>query len=55
MQNDDEPDDSIPTERPDPRRPYRAPVLTEYGSIAKLTESGGATRNEGGSGRRRMM
>jgi hypothetical protein len=35
------------------RKPYRRPVLTEYGSISKLTRSGGSTRAEGTSGRRR--
>ena len=29
-----------------PRRPYASPELIEYGSIAKLTQSGGRTRNE---------
>ena len=28
------------------RRPYAKPVLIEYGSIAKLTQSGGSTTNE---------
>lgn len=30
------------------RRPYVAPELVEYGSIAKLTQSGGSTRSESG-------
>jgi len=28
------------------RRPYAKPTLLEYGSIAKLTQSGGSTTNE---------
>ena len=28
------------------RRPYAKPALIEYGSIAKLTQSGGSTTNE---------
>lgn len=55
MPHDEELSDSLPAERPDPRRPYRAPALTEHGPISRLTESGGATQNEGSSGRRRMM
>jgi hypothetical protein len=31
------PDDRLPT-RPDRRRPYRKPALTEYGTVAKLTQ-----------------
>jgi hypothetical protein len=30
------------------RRPYAKPALHEYGSIAKLTQSGGTTRSESG-------
>jgi hypothetical protein len=41
-------------ERP-ARRPYQRPVLTEYGSISKLTRSGGATRSESASPRMRLM
>ncbi|HEY2907348.1 MAG TPA: lasso RiPP family leader peptide-containing protein [Vicinamibacterales bacterium] len=29
------------------RHSYTAPLLTEYGSVAKLTQSGGSTSNEG--------
>ena len=29
-----------------PRRPYAKPKLLEYGSVAKLTQSGGSTANE---------
>jgi hypothetical protein len=46
---------SSPSDRPElpgspssTPKPYRAPVLTEYGSIAKLTRSGGSTMAEGG-------
>jgi hypothetical protein len=37
----------------DPRarkRPYAKPVVREYGSIAKLTQSGGSTKPEAGGG-----
>jgi hypothetical protein len=36
------------------RRAYRKPVLTEYGSISKLTRGGGSTRVEPGSPIKRM-
>jgi hypothetical protein len=29
-----------------PKRPYAKPKIREYGSIAKLTQSGGSTRFE---------
>jgi hypothetical protein len=29
------------------KRPYTKPVIREYGSIAKLTQSGGSTKPEG--------
>lgn len=50
------PHDDTADPRPAPRapRPYSSPVLTVYGSLARLTESGGATLNEGSSGRMRM-
>jgi hypothetical protein len=35
------------------KKAYRKPVLTEYGSISKLTRTGGATRTELGSPRSR--
>ena len=53
MRNDDDAD-----KRPvgaDPRarkRPYAKPVVREYGSIAKLTQSGGSTKPEAGGGMR---
>ena len=31
------------------RRPYSKPKVQEYGSIAKLTQSGGSTKPEGGT------
>lgn len=31
-----------------PKRPYAKPTLKEYGSIAKLTQSGGSTKPESG-------
>lgn len=36
------------------RKTYRKPVLTEYGSISKLTRGGGSTRNEPGNPIKRM-
>jgi len=32
------------------KRPYAAPVLTEYGSIGKLTRAGSGTVGEAGGG-----
>jgi len=55
-QNDDKP--PVGAERGGARpvrRPYQRPVLTEYGSISKLTRSGGATRSESASPRMRLM
>lgn len=34
------------------KRPYAKPRLLEYGSVAKLTQSGGTTRTETGGGMR---
>lgn len=34
-----------------PRRPYTSPSLVEYGSIARLTHTGGSTAREGGTPR----
>jgi hypothetical protein len=31
------------------KRPYAAPRLTEYGSVAKLTQGGGSLQGDGGS------
>jgi hypothetical protein len=43
-----------PTGPPVRPKPYSSPVITDYGSIAKLTRSGGQTQLEGASGRNRM-
>ena len=32
------------------REPYQKPTLTEYGTLAKLTQGGGGTVGEGGAG-----
>jgi len=43
-------DDESPASDPAPqRRPYEAPELVEYGTVAKLTQSGGATTKDLGS------
>jgi hypothetical protein len=31
------------------KKPYAAPVVTEYGSVAKLTQSGAGSMVDGGS------
>jgi len=31
------------------KRPYATPRLTEYGSVAKLTQGGGSLQGDGGS------
>lgn len=31
------------------KRPYATPRLTEYGSVAKLTQGGGSLQSDGGS------
>jgi hypothetical protein len=47
--------DSTPDEAVQPtRRPWTAPELTEYGSVAKLTQSGGSTFVEQGVPRQKM-
>jgi len=33
----------------EPKRPYATPRLTEYGSVAKLTQGGGSLQVDGGS------
>ena len=45
MGNDQEKRDKVPSGT-NTRRPYAKPRLLEYGSIAKLTQSGGSTTNE---------
>jgi hypothetical protein len=43
-------------ERPQPdKKTYRPPRLTEYGSVAKLTQSGNGTLPDDGSGIANMM
>jgi hypothetical protein len=37
---------NAPDKRQEERRPYVAPELVEYGSVAKLTQTGGATFND---------
>jgi hypothetical protein len=37
------------------RRPYTAPALVRYGSIAKLTQTGGSTSSEGTVPAKAMM
>ena len=41
---DDRPEGSKP---PRPKKPYQPPVLVDYGSIAKLTQAGGASAADG--------
>ena len=50
MRNGIERDDDRPVsgqglanDAPNPRRPYTAPELVEYGSVAKLTQTGGGS------------
>jgi hypothetical protein len=52
---DEKPADHTPDAAVQPsRRPWTAPELTEYGSVAKLTQSGGSTAVEQGVPRRKM-
>jgi hypothetical protein len=37
---------------PDSRRPYKTPTLTEYGSVAKLTQNMAAGSRADGGGQR---
>ena len=41
----EKPADGVPREK-SKRRPYTKPKLLEYGSVAKLTQSGGSTTSE---------
>jgi len=53
MRRDDDGVDKRDVGRPEqhaPGRPYAKPRIREYGSIAKLTQSGGSTKNEAGGG-----
>jgi hypothetical protein len=47
-------DSAAATGVPDQRKPYEPPRLIEYGSIAKLTETGGLTTRDQGNRRRRL-
>lgn len=38
--------------RPERKRAYARPTLTEYGSVAKLTQGGGSRISDGGSTQR---
>lgn len=38
-----------PHEPPAPRRKYEAPQLVDYGSVAKLTQTGGSTLADAGA------
>ena len=40
-------------DKPAPRKPYVAPVLIEYGTIAKLTQGTRTRRNDGANTRKR--
>jgi hypothetical protein len=48
-------DNKPPAQEPPSRRkrPYIAPRLTEYGSVAKLTQGGGSRISDGGSTEKR--
>ena len=49
-------DRSVSGERTQPeKKPYRPPRLTEYGSVAKLTQGGNGTLPDDGSGIANMM
>ena len=39
--------------KPAPRKPYVAPVLVEYGTVAKLTQGTRTRRNDGANTRKR--
>ena len=49
----DEDDEASPT--PGDLKPYEAPRLVEYGSIAKLTQGSQTVNNDGGAGMVLMM
>ncbi|MDE3154719.1 MAG: lasso RiPP family leader peptide-containing protein [Acidobacteriota bacterium] len=47
MTSREKPEQVQPAASPrDGRKPYRRPQLVEYGSVAKLTQTGGTTKNE---------
>ena len=45
---DDDGADKRDVAQPHARKPYVKPAIREYGSIAKLTQSGGSTKPESG-------
>ena len=56
MANSKDPRADKPKDEPAPgraRRPYKAPTLVEYGSVAKLTQGSSGTRYDGGGTSRR--
>ena len=46
-QPDQRPDEPDVASAAEGKRKYHTPILTEYGSVAKLTHSGGSTTSEG--------
>jgi hypothetical protein len=48
MDKDDSPGPDNDAKAPRERHPWETPRLIEYGSVAKLTQSGGSTAKEGG-------
>jgi hypothetical protein len=47
MASREKPEQAQPAASPrDGRKPYWKPQLVEYGSVAKLTQTGGTTRSE---------
>jgi hypothetical protein len=46
MKQDEKRPEPAPRDR---KRPYATPRLTEYGSVAKLTQGGGSRQSDGGS------
>jgi hypothetical protein len=54
MKESDSSSERAPDPSPDARRPYTTPSLVEYGSIAKLTQSGGHTATEFGNPKKKV-
>ncbi len=51
MAKSKDPEGTRPKAEPAPgraRRPYKAPALVEYGSVAKLTQGSSGTKSDGG-------
>jgi hypothetical protein len=48
-------EDSPPGREAAARKPYRTPVLTEYGSVSKLTRGGSGSVNEAAGSMMMMM